>query len=299
MTNPIRRVGFASVSYELGLTTNRTFRLDNLSPQRFAETVRQNLDSCEAILSWMMPRGLRLFRLGSSFIPFAAHPAMDIDWIDLFQEKLAQIGRTYAAAGFRFSMHPGQYTLLNSPNDQVREQSVAELKYAAQVLDLMELDRSHKVVIHAGGSYGDKRQSSRRLIELIEELDESIRDRLALENDERQYSFADIVPICEQVGLPALFDLQHHELNPCDNIRGLLEQARPTWDSTPKVRVSSQRKSGRPGAHDLFVDDDDLAKLCDLLPFEADLMVEAKSKEVAALKVLRWLQARYPAAACA
>jgi UV DNA damage endonuclease len=284
----IKRVGFACVTYGLDLSTNHTLRLANLGSDRFRKSLGRNLEDLRAILSWMEPRGLRLFRIGSSIVPFASHPAMRWDWEAMAGPVLAAAGREYSAKGFRFSLHPGQYNVLNSPNSQVLERTLAELDYSCRVLELMGLDMSHKVVIHGGGIYGDPAASRSRLLRVLSELPGRIRSRLVLENDERYFSFADVVGIGEESGLPPVFDLQHHLLNPSKDVRSLLRRASELWDSTPKVHLSSPAPGLRPGAHDLFVRREDLDQLVDLLPFDADLMVEAKAKEQAALEVMTW-----------
>ena len=287
--NTIGRVGFACVGYELDWSTSHTFRLANFSESRLLAAVEQNLADMRALLDWMQPRRLRLLRIGSSCIPFASHAVMNVDWPARFGPELSQIGNKYVAAGFRFSMHPGQYTILNSPNEAVVQQAIAELKYAATVLDLMELDTSHKVLIHVGGVYGDKQRSTERLLRVVDSLPDQIRRRLAFENDERHYNFAEVVTISEQTGVPPIFDLHHDQLYTCGNRSEWLTRATRLWDSTPKVHLSSQKPNARAGAHDLMILREDLQILCDCLACEVDLMIEAKGKEVAALQVLEWL----------
>jgi UV DNA damage endonuclease len=285
----IVRVGFACVTYSLDLSTNHTLRLANLGSDRFRRALARNLEDLRAILAWMEPRGLRMFRIGSSLIPFASHPSMQWDWEPMARPLLDAIGREYSAKGFRFSLHPGQYNVLNSPNPSVLERTLAELDYSCRVLELMGLDQSHKVVIHGGGLYGDPVASRSRLLRVLADLPGRILSRLVLENDERYFSFGNVVGICEESGLPPVFDFHHHQLNPSADIRRLLFRAQELWDCTPKVHLSSPAPGLRPGAHDLFVRREDLDQLLDLLPFDADLMIEAKAKEQAALGVLGML----------
>lgn len=287
----IDRVGFACVTYQLGWTTNHSFRLANLSSERLAEAVARNLDDLEAMLGWMAGENLRFLRIGSSFVPFASHASMKIDWKSLCAERLRRIGREYGASGFRFSMHPGQYNVLNSPSPEVLSRTVAELSYSCGVLDLMGLDGSHKVVIHAGGVYGDRKGSLERLCGAVRALPDSVRARLAIENDDRHFTFEDVLSVCEKTGVAAVYDHHHQQLNPSGPIRGLLERARPLWGgSRPEVHLSSQKAGARPGAHDFTVRKSDLMELLRVLPFRADLMVEAKGKERAALDVLGMLR---------
>ncbi|MDW8029160.1 MAG: UV DNA damage repair endonuclease UvsE, partial [Armatimonadota bacterium] len=103
----VRYLGFACVTYAKGWTTNRTFRLANLSEKKVVETVNANLDDMERILAWMTKfPSLRLFRIGSSLIPFASHEKFRFDWRKLFGERLKKISEKFLPLGFRFSMHP-------------------------------------------------------------------------------------------------------------------------------------------------------------------------------------------------
>lgn len=283
----IKRIGFACVMHGRKLSTNHTFRLASLSPDRLTQAVSRNLDDLESMLAWMEPSGLRLLRLGSSLVPFASHEVMAFDWEPLCAEGLHRIGARWAAQGFRFSLHPGQYNVLNSTSEDVRRRTVRELVYSCRVLDLMGLDASHKVVLHGGSGGAD---AARRLLQAVEALPDGVRARLVLENDERAFTFADIVSVCGATGLPPVFDLHHHRLNPSQDLPELLERAGVIWSrdarhGRPKVHLSSQRSGARPGAHADLVVEADALELCRVLPFDADCMVEAKHKEAAALRI--------------
>lgn len=290
MQAPIHRVGFACVLCDGSLSTNHNFRLAGLTPDRLRQAVDLNLNDLETILQSMSTGPLRLFRIGSSFVPFASHRSLDFDWKPLVADRLAAIGARYSALGFRLSMHPGQYTVLNSPNPDIVAGAIAEVEYSCTVLDLMGLDGSHKVVVHGGGIYGQREASTERLIAQLRALPDRLRRRLVLENDERYFNLAQITEVSEASGIPAVFDLHHHQINPVPDAESWLLRLRAVWDCRPKVHLSSQKPNARIGAHDDMLFPEDLARLCDILPFEADLMVEAKSKERAALEAWTWLQ---------
>lgn len=50
-------------------------------------------------------------------------------------------------------MRPGQYTVLNSPDDLVIRRAVADLLYHAKVLECLETDFSAKIILHIDGMY--------------------------------------------------------------------------------------------------------------------------------------------------
>jgi UV DNA damage endonuclease len=157
----------------------------------------------------------------------------------------------------------------------------------------MGLDREHKVIIHGGALYGDREGSTRRLMEKLPTLPERWRRRIILENDERYFSLAQILEIAEAVGLPVCFDLHHHQINPGEgDLRELLERVARTWDCVPKLHMSSQKPNARVGAHDDLLHERDMRTLAEVLPFESDVMVESKGKEVAAHHAWQWWSAQ-------
>jgi UV DNA damage endonuclease len=287
----IHRLGFACVLADGSLSTNHTFRLANLSPARLAEAAHQNLDDLERMLTIMEPGPLRLLRLGGSMVPLASHEAVDFDWRPLVAGRLQHIGRTYAARGFRFSSHPGQYTILNATDEGVVRRAIAELAYSTELLDLMELDDSHKVVIHGGGIYGDREGATKRLVEALTRLPQNICRRLVLENDERLFNLEQILWVAERSGVPVVFDLHHYQINPgTEELEGLLQRVAKTWNCLPKIHMSSQKPNARIGAHDDLLHEEDLETMLRVIPFETDIMVESKAKEIAAMHAWKWLR---------
>ena len=287
----IRNVGFAAVTGDGRFSTNHTTRLRFADMNRVLEIANRNLDDLEAILSLMEPLPLRLFRLGSSLVPFASHLDLRHAWQPPLAPRLGRIGLKYQALGFRFSMHPGQYITLATPDEDVLQRSRSELAYATETLDLMGLDRSHKVVLHGGSLYGDRTSTTERLIDRVGHLASNVRSRLVLENDERYFNLEEILDVAERSGVPVVFDIHHHNLNPSPTpLDVLLPRVSATWDSRPKMHISSQREGARPGAHADYIRREDVEALCRILPFEVDLMVEAKAKELAAIQVAEWLR---------
>jgi UV DNA damage endonuclease len=290
LERPIRNIGFACVLSDGSLSTNHTFRLANATPEKLAETAHQNLDDLERILFLMAQGPLRLFRLGGSTVPLASHEKLSFDWRPLVAGRLRDIGDRYSRLGFRFSNHPGQYTVLNASNPDILRRALGELDYAVDLLDLMGLDHQHKVVVHGGAIYGDREAATQRLIAELKGLPERVKRRLVLENDERLFNLEQILPVSEETGIPVVFDLHHHQINPgTESLVPMLERLRRVWDCVPKVHLSSQKPNARTGAHDDLLHEPDMRTMCEILPFETDMMVEAKGKEVAAMQAWQWL----------
>ncbi len=83
-----------------------------------------------------------------------------------------------------------------------------------------------------------------RFVKVYELLEDSVRNRLVIENDERLYSVSDCLAIHERTGIPVLLDVFHHSVNNNhEPTADLLEPVEATWknrDGIPLVDYSSQ-----------------------------------------------------------
>ena len=188
-------------------------------------------------------------------------------------------------------MHPDQFVLLNAPDRGVLERSIADLTYQAQVLDMMDLDTSAKLQIHVGGVYGNKTASMERFVDNYERLDDSVKRRLVIENDERLYTISDCLTLNERTGIPVLVDVFHHAINNNgEKIVDLLDPVNATWktpDGIPMADYSSQQAGKRVGAHAESINKKDFRFfLQSTVPFDMDIMLEIKDKEKSALIAL-------------
>lgn len=288
------RIGYACVNQSVGASASRTFRLASYSEARAAETIASNLRVLRDILEWNLKHDILYFRISSGTIPLASHPVMTFDWKTQFAGGLSEIGAFINEHGMRTNAHPGQYTLINSPRPEVLQASVLELQYHADLLDLMGLDHTHKIQLHTGGVYGDKPAAMDRFVTVYETLDDSIRKRLVIENEERHFCLADNLEIHRRTGIPLLFDTFHHELfNHGESLEEALDLVQPTWEGHGPAMLdySSQDPDKRWGAHTPSIDLDDFSTVLDvLLGRDVDVMLEIKDKERSALIANRFVQ---------
>lgn len=63
-------------------------------------------------------------------------------------------------------MHPDQFILINSKDYKIFKSSLKELKYHAEILDLMKLDKTAKIQLLVGGVYGDKEKSALKAVNI-------------------------------------------------------------------------------------------------------------------------------------
>jgi UV DNA damage endonuclease len=286
------RIGYPCINTAIGCRSNRTFRLKSYSEERLKETVENSLDCLMKILRFNVRHNLLFFRITSDLVPFASHPICRFNWQEHFREHFRSIGDFIQRNSMRVSMHPDQFTIINSVDSKVFENSVRELAYHAQVLDLIGLDTRAKVQIHIGGVYGDKEKSMKRFVKRFEKLDETIRRRLVIENDDKRYTLHDCLQMSEETGIPVLFDVFHHELNNSgETTRQAFELFTRTWkedDSLPMVDYSSQRENSLKGKHTKSIDLQHFRSFLDeTKPFDFDVMLEIEDKEKSALEALK------------
>lgn len=279
------RLGYPTQNLTMPASTNRTLRLASLGDaEKVRALVWENLLGLETILRWNAEHGIGIFRMGQSLIPFASHPAFPYDWEAEHGDDLRAIGGLARSLGVRLSMHPGQFIQPGSLKPEVSERSLLELRYVTRVFDLIGNSDS-VVVLHMGGAYDDRAATAARFVETMRHETDVLR-YLALENDERVWAVPEIVATARALGIPAITDAFHHGLNPGGlTLREALDLSLPRWmarGSRPKLHLSSQDPEKQPGAHAYLVEKRDWRALLDALDGrEADVMVEAKGKELA------------------
>ena len=286
------RFGFACKTIGVPGIVQNALILSRASEENLIRVSRQNIHALMHMLDYCRTAGISLLRISSDIIPLGSHPAISFDWKNLLHEELEAVREKLSLSGIRVSMHPGQYTILNSPREDVVERSVADLDFHAAFLTAVGAGPEARIILHLGGAYGDRESALERLTENLRLLAPFIRDRLALENDERIYTIEEVLRVCDEFALPAIFDVFHHSLNPpaTGSQNYWLDRASATWNGSsgrPKIHYSQQLPGGKPGMHSQSIG------MLDFLDFyralhdrELDVMLEVKDKNISAIKCI-------------
>ncbi|KAF7550360.1 hypothetical protein G7Z17_g5767 [Cylindrodendrum hubeiense] len=251
------------------------------------------------MLRWNEKYAIKFLRLSSDMFPFASHDTYGYKLAPFASDTLAEAGIVAAQLGHRLTMHPGQFTQIGSPRKEVVAAAVRDLEYHHEMLSLLRLpeqmDRDAVMIVHMGGTYGDKAATLDRFRENYAELSGGVKQRLVLENDDVSWSVHDLLPICEELNIPLVLDFHHHNIvfDPCIRegtleIINVFDRIEKTW-TRKNIRQKMHYSEPTRGAVTPQERRKHSARVKTLPPCvqNMDLMIEAKDKEQAVFELMR------------
>jgi len=286
-------IGYACLAVGVQNTDLKSCMIRNASNETLIKLIAHNLNSLENITDYNIENKIKLFRISSDLIPFGSSPANKIPWQDIFAEQFQNIGRKIIKSKMRVSMHPGQYTVLNSPNSDVVAKAIDDLNYHAGVLDTLKVGPEHKIVLHIGGIYNEKNLASKRFISHYAKLDEKVKRRLVIENDDKSYNIFDVLEIGTLLNIPVIFDNLHNEINSFDKSKiesYWIDQCNKTWhgkNGKQKIHYSQQNQLKRQGSHSKTIRINEFINFYENLKLkDIDIMLEVKDKNLSSIKCI-------------
>jgi len=297
-------LGYACINMTLSsqkpkITTNRSMIKKTFLTKGIEYAGELSLLNCRdlyKIIVWNVENGVKFFRVSSDIFPWASeYNIEDLPQYDVIRTLLTSCGQYAKDNGLRLTTHPGPFNVLVSPREQVVKNTIKDLTNHGKVFDLLGLTRTpyNKINIHCNGVYGDKKKAMDRFCENFKLLPESVQTRLTVENDDKfsMYSVKDLMYIHEKIGIPIVFDYHHHKFCTGElSEKEALELAISTWPTnvTPVVHYSESKSLHesndkiKPQAHSDLIN-----SLPNTYGNDVDIMVEAKSKELAIINFLK------------
>lgn len=248
-----------------------------------------NAEALFAALRYCASNNIGCFRVNSQILPLRTHRELGYVVEELpdgnaIIERFRACGAFAAANGLRTCFHPDQFVVLNSPRPEVVESSLAELEYQAEVAEWIGADVLN---IHGGGAFGDKPAALARFAENLDRLSPRARERLTVENDDKIYAPAELLPVCRATGVPLVYDVHHHRCLPDGmSVAKATEAAIATWAREPLFHLSSPKdgwSEPKPERHHDYIDPADFP--AEWRERTLTVEIEAKAKEDAVLKL--------------
>ena len=299
-------LGYACINMTLSeqpkskrITTNRsmikrTFKARGLPYA--SELALQNVLDLEKIIQWNEDNDVKFYRMSSDVFPWASEYQLeDLPDFKAIAASLQRSGDLARKYGQRITTHPGPFNKLTSPREQVVLNTITDLENHGRLFDLMGLPRTPyaKINIHVGAHYNDKAMAISNFCRNFERLSDAVKTRLTVENDDKAslYSTKELYDeVYPRIGIPIVHDFHHHTFctGGLDQEEALLMAAMTWGDVKPVVHYSESRSREkqdpkiRANAHsDMIVDEINTYGL------DVDVMIEAKSKELALLNYRR------------
>jgi len=290
------RVGYCCINVTLGkqkITTGRTLRqasfLQDTKLKRTSSLALQNAQDLVTILKWNVANNVQVFRIGSNIFPWnSEYHINDLPDITAIVTALWEAGKIIKESGMRVSFHPDHFVKLGTTKDEVARRSILDLNHHDDIYTLMRLPVSHyyPLNIHVGQNFSQ--DVIDRFIERFNNLNQSTRNRLVVENDDKENAFSVkqlYDHIYRELNTPITFDYFHHTFHP-DGLTsyGAAHLAATTWDCTPLFHYSESKNlnenvSGNPRAHSDYA-----FKTIDDYGLNIDVDLETKAKELAWFK---------------
>lgn len=306
----IVRLGYVAMSTVIeNASPSRTMTVANFrkiadreaAVSKLERLASENLHNTLRLLRHNRTHNIRVFRFSSKLIPLFGHELLqDWDPIAELEPSFAGIGAYVREHDMRVSFHPDHFTVMSTPREEVLRASIADLHRHVRMLEAMGLDESAKCNIHAGGSYGDIEAAGARFIRQFLALPERIRRRITLENDDKTFNAAQTLAISEQVGVPMVLDIHHHEVNHAgESAPALWPRIQRTWSEhagipnlPPKIHASSPKDEKNVRSHADYIDTDKflhfVQAIAPMTP-RLDVMLEAKMKDGALFRLMEEL----------
>ena len=287
-----------------------------VAEQRLWDIMEHNGAAAKRLIEYVggLPNELRMVRLGSNQLPAYTQHDWSYFWrkSDVRQraEQLySAVGSTARELDVRVSMHPGQFTVLASDNPDVVNRSIEEFEYHADIIRYMGYGKKwqdFKCNVHISGRRGPE-----GIKDVLPKLSPEARNCITIENEENSWGLEHILELSGHCSL--VLDIHHHWVKTGEYIGPYDDRVKRIIDSWRGVRptmhyslcrpeyLEGHRRDARPDMQKLIEAGYKKQKLrahsdfcwndaCNdwaLSHWEwADIMVEAKCKNLASIQLL-------------
>jgi len=294
------RLGYACLPVGLNTTASSIMtysyykRLGKINGDlKLNSIILSNLNSLEEILKYNIKNDIIFFRMTSNLIPLGTHPDVDFEVFEKYKKEFKNLGKIIKNNNLRVDMHPDQFCVLNSINADVVKSTINILEFNQKMYKYMNLES--KLVLHIGSKVGGKRESINRFIYNFNNLNDSLKKIIVLENDDKVYNIRNVLKVCNKLDIPMVLDYHHFLCNKNnEKIEDFIQKIFSTWkNETPKIHFSSPKNKKEFRTHNDYIDAKSFIEFIEKIKFinrDFDIMIEAKAKEEALFRLIRQLK---------
>jgi UV DNA damage endonuclease len=211
----------------------------DVAEQRLWDIMVHNIQSYYNLIEYVggLPHELRMVRLGSDVLPVYTQPDWSYFWklptvVSYCEQSFARVGELARSLDVRLSMHPGQFTVLASDNDDIVERSIEEFEYHTDVIRWMgygQTFQDFKCNVHISG-----RRGPQGIKDALKRLSPEARNTITIENDENKWGLEHSLELVNHCAL--VLDIHHHWCREGEYIRPTDDRYKRVIDSWRGVR---------------------------------------------------------------
>ena len=280
------RLGYVAIATCLDITSSKTITLTEFNKfkdfEKLDKIIKENLGSLDKIIDYNIKNEIHFYRLTSLSTLF------EFDYINKYKKYYDKIGEKIKKYNIRVDVHPDQFCVLNSTKKEVIENTFKILEYHYKILEALNI-KDKIIILHVGSSVLGKENSIKRFINSFYKLPKYLQNCIALENDDKVYNVKDCLYLCNKLNIPFVLDYHHHLCNKSEfNYEDILK----TWKIKPKVHFSSPKNKTKKDirSHHDYIEVDTFIDFIKQLPYDVDIMIEAKMKDEALFRLVRQLK---------
>lgn len=296
------RLGYVAISKKLGkkVTSSSTVTFSNYNkivlPSKKLEKLQtvaaSNLHDLEKIIKYNIENNIHFYRITSALIPLVTHPEVGY-WghREFLKQDFEYVGKLINESNMRVDTHPDEFNVINSINPKVVENTKINLLRQAEWFDDFKYDLG-KMVIHVGGATNGKEAGLERFITNFNTFPKEVKSKIIIENDDKTYTARETLNLCNELNLPMVLDVHHHNCNNNgENIYELIPKIFSTWKNEklpPKFHFSSPRDGEKDRKHSDFINANDFITFLENIKSfntDIDIMLECKEKDLALFKL--------------
>lgn len=301
------RLGYVAISKKLGkkVTSSSTVTFTNYNkiaiPEKRLEKLKlvaaSNLKDLETIIKYNIENNIHFYRITSALIPLVTHPEVGY-WghREFLKKDFEYVGKLINNSNMRVDTHPDEFNVINSINPNVVENTKINLMCQAEWFEDFKYDLG-KMVIHVGGATNGKEAGIERFINNFRTFPEEVKSKIIIENDDKTYTAQETLNLCNELHLPMVLDIHHHNCNNSDDdIYKLIPKIFQTWKNEklpPKLHFSSPKTWEKDRKHADFINPNDFVNFLENIKTfntDIDIMLECKEKDLALFKLVSDIQ---------
>jgi UV DNA damage repair endonuclease len=220
----------------------------DVAEQRLWDIMEHNIQSYYNLIEYVgsLPNELRMVRLGSDVLPVYTEPTWSYYWkqrdvVKYCEQNFARVGALAKELDVRLSMHPGQFTVLASDNDDIVDRSIEEFEYHTDVIRWMGFGKrfqDFKCNVHISG-----RQGPAGIKRALKRLSPEARNCITIENDENKWGLEHSLELADDLAL--VLDIHHHWCREGEYIEPNDDRIRTIIDSWRGVRPAMHHSVSR------------------------------------------------------